>query len=63
MRSRAASSLGVSGPWRSITASAAPCDGDSDPPASWRSRRAVRVIASRSRVATSVSAEVVCIAN
>ena len=27
MRSRAASSLGVSGPWRSIVASAAPCDG------------------------------------
>ena len=41
-RSCAASSLGVSGPWRSIAASAEICDGLRSAPASWRSRRAVR---------------------
>ena len=49
-----ASSLGVSGPWRSIVASAAVSEGERSVPASWRSRRADRAIASRSRVASSV---------
>ncbi len=42
IRSRSASSLGASGPWRSIVARAAVCEGPRSLPASWRSRRAVR---------------------
>ena len=62
MRSIAATSLGVSGPWRSMLASAAPWLGDSPTPASWRRRRDVRVIARRSWAATWV-VEAVAIAN
>ena len=57
-RSISASSLGVSGPWRSTVASAEVEVGVSSAPraaASWRSRRAVRTIASRSLAAESVS--------
>ena len=53
-RSISASSLGVSGPCRSIAASAEAAVGVSaapSPAASCRSRRAVRTIASRSRAA------------
>jgi len=60
-RSIAASSLGVSGPWRSIVASAAVEVGVSPPvsvAASWRRRRPVRTIAIRSRAAESVSERV-----
>jgi hypothetical protein len=53
---------GVSGPWRSTVASADACDGLSSPPASWRSRRAVRTMARRRRTARSAW-EVVRIAN
>ena len=57
-RSSCASSLGVSGPWRSIVASAAVEVGVrplASLAASWRSRRAVRTIPSRSLAAESVS--------
>ena len=55
-----ASSLGVSGPWRSTVASAAAAVGESSVPpapaaASWRSLLAVRTIAIRNRAAASVS--------
>ena len=53
IRSRSASSLGASGPWRSIVASADAWEGPRSLPASWRRRRAVRVIASRRRAANS----------
>ena len=62
MRSRTASSLGVSGPWRSIVASAVACEGLSSSPACWRRRRAVRAMTRRSLTARSAW-EVVCIAN
>ena len=52
-RSASASSLGVSGPWRSIVASAAVSEGERSVLASWRRRRAVRVSARRRRVASS----------
>jgi hypothetical protein len=57
-RSSAASSLGVSGPWRSIVASAEVEVGVNpvaSAAASCRSRRAVRTIPSRSWAAESVS--------
>ena len=57
-RSISASSLGVSGPWRSTVASAETEVGVSSrspPAASWRRRRAVRTIAIRSLAAESVS--------
>ena len=52
-RSRVASSLGVSGPWRSIVDSAAVWEGDSPAPASWRNRRAMRAMSRRSLEARS----------
>src|SRR5215212_5917844 len=52
MRSSRASSLGVSGPWRSIVASADVWDGPRSVPASCRRRRAVLVITSRSWAAS-----------
>ena len=57
-RSTSASSLGVSGPWRSTVARAEAEVGVSSVPpaaASWRRRRAVRTIAMRSLAAESVS--------
>ena len=62
-RSRAASSDGVSGPWRSIVASAAVSVGERPVPDSWRSRRAVRATAMRRWLASSTSVEVLRIAN
>ena len=63
-RSRVASSEGVSGPWRSIVASAAVSEGERPVPDSWRRRRAVRVTAIRRWLASSTSAaEVLRIAN
>ena len=52
-RSRSASSEGVSGPWRSIVASAAFIEGERSAPASCRSRRAMREMSSRRREARS----------
>ena len=54
-RSMSASSLGVSGPWRSIVASAEVSEGERSVPASWRSRRAVRTIASLRRAGSSAA--------
>jgi hypothetical protein len=63
MRSRAASSLGVSGPWRSTEASAVFNDGLRPTVASWRRRRAVRATARRRCAASSVIGMVVAITN
>ena len=60
--SRVASSEGVSGPWQAIVASAALWVGLRSPPASWRMRRASRVMTGRRRWARSV-VEMVRIAN
>src|SRR5436190_12857036 len=54
-RSISASSLGVSGPWRSIVARAAVWEGPRFVPASCRRRRAVLVMTSRRCAASSLS--------
>ena len=59
-----ASSLGVSGPWRSMRRERrALASGDRPTPASWRSRRAVRVIAEAQAGRRVGGVEVVAIAN